>query len=236
MDRWIFYRRQISKWLNKKDSVLLVGASNEEAKIFLELNYEKLTLSYYDDEQKNGFLKLGFVEGENLFKIDIRSIPFEDNKFDYVFTHATIHHVDLPHLAITELYRVSQKGCLIIESNDSLVMRIASKLGFSENFEVSAIKNGTGGVLNSKIPNYVYRWTEREINKLFYSFKPEFIHKIAFSYYYDFQNSALENNSIKKIIKKLINIFLKIYFIFFPNQKNIVSFFISKDDKIKRFN
>ena len=33
MDRWIFYRRQISKWLNKKDSVLLVGASNEEAKM-----------------------------------------------------------------------------------------------------------------------------------------------------------------------------------------------------------
>ena len=57
MDRWIFYRRQISKWLNKKDSVLLVGASNDEARIFLELNYEKLTLSYYDDEQKNGFLK-----------------------------------------------------------------------------------------------------------------------------------------------------------------------------------
>ena len=57
---------------------------------------------------------------------------FSDKSFDYVITNATIHHVDLPHKAITELYRISIKGTLIIESNDSLTLRLASKAKLAE--------------------------------------------------------------------------------------------------------
>jgi hypothetical protein len=43
----------------------------------------------------------------------------------------------------------------------------------SEVYEYSALKNDSnGGVDNTNIPNFVYRWTEREVLKLMNSYKP----------------------------------------------------------------
>lgn len=235
MSRWIFYRNQIVKYFDKSNKILLLGASDDEVKIFLNLGFKNLYVGYFDDIQKNFFIQNGFIENKNLFKIDIRKIPFKENSFDYTFTHATIHHVDLPHLAVTELYRVAKIGCLIIESNDSFIMRLATKFGFSEEFEVSSIKSNGGGLLNSSIPNYIYRWNENEINKLIKSYKPEYKHNIFFDYFYDSKNSALEKNILKKIVKKILSLFLRIIFIFFVKQKNVFSFFIEKKNKKKRF-
>lgn len=235
MDRWSFYEEQIIKWLPKESSILIIGASNKEAEIFSKNNFNNITLGYFDENDKKNFLKIGYQENKNLFKIDIREINFKDNHFDYCFTHATIHHVDLPHIAVSELYRVSKKGTLIIESNDSLVMRVASYFNFTEDFEISSVKNNSGGLLNTGIPNYVYRWTEREIIKLINSYKPQYKHKIHFSYFYDQNNYAQIKNPLKKTIKWLLNILLKIYFIFFSNQKNVFSIYIDKENKIERF-
>ena len=57
----------------------------------------------------------------------MRNLSFDSQSFKYVITNATLHHVDQPHKAITEMYRVA-KGVLIIESNDSLIMQIACKV------------------------------------------------------------------------------------------------------------
>lgn len=235
MDRWLFYEEQINKWLPKENSILVIGASIKEAEVFSNNNFKNITLGYFDENDKNKFLKIGYKENINLFKIDIRQVNFDDNYFDYTFTHATIHHVDLPHLAVSELYRVAKKGALIIESNDSIVMRLASYFNFTENFEISSVKNNTGGLLNTGVPNYVYRWTEREITKLIKSYKPQYKHKIYFNYYYDQNNYSNSKGYIKKTIKILLNIFLKIYFIFFKNQKNVFSIYIDKENKIDRF-
>jgi len=235
MDRWLFYEEQINKWLPKESSILVIGASIKEAEVFSNNNFKNITLGYFDENDKNKFLKIGYKENINLFKIDIRQVNFDDNYFDYTFTHATIHHVDLPHLAVSELYRVAKKGALIIESNDSIVMRLASYFNFTENFEISSVKNNTGGLLNTGVPNYVYRWTEREITKLIKSYKPQYKHNIYFNYYYDHNNYSNSKGYIKKTIKILLNIFLKIYFIFFKNQKNVFSIYIDKENKIDRF-
>ena len=73
-------------------------------------------------------------------------------------------------LAILELYRVCFEGALIVEANVSLLSRLACKLGFSEEYELSAIQKNiiSGGVDNTNVPNYVYRWTERgnQINEI----------------------------------------------------------------------
>ena len=116
----------------------------------------------------------GFEINKNLFRADVRNLKFENQSFEYVITNATLHHVDQPHKAITEMYRVAKKGVLIIESNDSLTMQIACKLKFAEEFEVSSIdlKNNSGGLLDTGIPNYVYRWNEREIIKTIKSYDP----------------------------------------------------------------
>ena len=89
--------------------------------------------------------------------------------------HASIHHTSGPHNVLLEMYHIAKYGILIIESNYSFVMRLSVKLNFLEDFEKSAFNENTcvGDVDGSNIPNYVHRWTEREIKKIFYSYQPD---------------------------------------------------------------
>ena len=124
------------------------------------------------------------------------------------------------------MYRVSKKGVLIIESNVSLIVRTAVKLNFAEEFEISAVKSGSTGVDDTNIPNYIYRWTEREIYKLINSYKPNIIHKINFQY-----TNHLRLTGLKSFIIKII---LKLIFMVFNKQQNIMGIFIDKEAEINR--
>ena len=117
---------------------------------------------------------------------------------------------------------------MIIEVNDSIISRLACKLGFSEEYELSAVKKNitSGGVDNSNIPNYVYRWTEREIIKLIKSFEPKIKHKIKFDYGYH----------IKFTKMLIIKVMFKVFFGIFPKQKNLLSIFINKDKNLTKYN
>ena len=64
------------------------------------------------------------------------------------------------------MYRVARKGIIVIESRRSLLMQIANRLGLSPEYEVEAVVGSElerGGVDNTAIPNYIYRWTEDEL-------------------------------------------------------------------------
>ena len=152
--------------------------------------------------------------------------------------HASIHHTSKPHNILLEMYRIAKHGILIIESNDSFVMRLSVKLNFSEDFEKSALNENTyvGGVDGTNIPNYVYRWTEREIKKLFYSYQPDKKINIIFNYQNNIFNENLSKNSIKKIIITFSYLFLKIIFFLFPKQQNLMSIYIDKKNYKKRIN
>ncbi len=213
MSRDKFYENCLTKSiLDKNASILVLGAGEKDERIFKNLKYENVTYSNYNSkEDKNIKLK-------NLL---LQNINLEDNSYDYCVAHACIHHSSKPHNSILEMYRVSRKGILIIEANDSLTTRIACKLNFAEEFEKSAVvKNKiSGGVDNTNIPNYVYRWTEREVYKLISSYKPLAQHKI--DYYYG--NDIKFTNNI--IIKLLFFIFFKL----FKKQQNLFCFYIGKN-------
>jgi hypothetical protein len=84
----------------------------------------------------------------------------------------------------------------------------------SEIYEYSAVKNDDhGGVDNTNIPNFVYRWSEREVLKLISSYKPLNSYKIYFDYDYHF----------KFLNNFFINFFMWIFFHIFVNQKNLIS-------------
>ena len=136
------------------------------------------------------------------------------------------------------MYRIAKYGILIIESNDSFIMRLSVRLNFSENFEKSSLNenNYVGGVDGSNIPNYVYRWTEREVKKLFYSYQPDKEINIFFNYENNIYNQNLSNNLIKKIIITSSYIFLKIIFFLFQKQQNLMSIYIDKKNYKKRIN
>ena len=235
MSRWNFYKKNFLSYINKKSNFLLISASLYEVTVLKDLGYFNYSITYHDDAEKKQFLDYGFEENINLFRADMRNLAFKDASFDYVITNATIHHVDLPHKAITELYRVAIKGVLVIESNDSLIMRLASKIKLTEEFEVSSIDEdkNTGGLLDTAIPNYVYRWTEKEILKLLKSFDPKNINLVNFDYASDLTNFKNRDNYIENILLKILIITGKIFFFFFKKQQNCMSIFIDKT-KIKK--
>ena len=158
MSRKHFYKKNIlNNILNKDSKILVLGADKLDENLFNEMGFKNVTFSNYNRNNDSNF--------ENFLMQDI---PFPNNSFDFCVAHACVHHSSKPHNSILEMFRVSNKGILVIEANDCLLTRLACKLGYAEEFENSAIiKNKThGGVDNTNVPNYVYRWTEREVYKL----------------------------------------------------------------------
>ena len=214
MDRKDFYSEKILKYIKNKNSpILVLGAGSLDREVFLELGYENVTFSNIESSDEK---KLNFYE-------NIHDIKLKDNSYEYCIAHACIHHSSKPHLAILELFRVCSKGSLIIEANDSFISRVACKLKLSEEYELSAVKKNitTGGVDNTSVPNYVYRWTEREVIKLMKSFRPDLKHKIFFDY----------SSHIKFTQSRVIRIFFDIFFLIFPKQKNLLSIYIDKNNE-----
>jgi ubiquinone/menaquinone biosynthesis C-methylase UbiE len=235
MIRFKFYQNQILKFLNKDKSILVLGASSDEAYLFHKSQFKKITLSNINLAQLKGAEKYNFKK----IKIDFRNLyKIKNNSYDYVVVHASIHHTSKPHNILLEMYRIAKLGVLILESNDSFIMRLAVKLNFSEDFEKSALnyKTYVGGVDGSHIPNYVYRWTEREIKKLFYSYQPDKKINIIFNYQNNIYNENLSDNFLKKIIIVISYVFLKTIFILFPKQQNLMSIYIDKKNFKKRTN
>lgn len=231
MNRWDFYKINFSSNIEKNSHFLLISGSLNEIKILNELGYKNFSVTFHDTDSSNVLTEKGFNLNKNLFNSDLRNLKFKDNSFDYVVTNATLHHLDQPHKAITEMYRVAKKGVLIIESNDSLLMRLACKFGFAEEFEVSSINSDkkTGGLLDTGIPNYVYRWTEREIIKTLKSYDPENISNIKFTY-----GNDLTNVKSNKIFLKLLTPLIKLFFFIFKKQQNCISIFIDLTKRKKR--
>tara|TARA_A100001011_G_C14027353_1_gene722071 strand:- start:80 stop:751 length:672 start_codon:yes stop_codon:yes gene_type:complete len=223
MKRKNFLEKQIKKFINVNSSIIVFGGGQMENEIFENNNFKNVS-----------FLNIDHTDLSNIkFNKIIASMNnnnLENNSFDFAIANASIHHSSKPHLSILEMYRVAKDGVLILEGNDSLLMNIATKLGYSEIFEKSAIQNNTGGVDNSSIPNFIYRWNEKEIYKLISSYKPDINHRIIFDYSYDLGNVLKQGNYLTLIIKFIFKIFFKL----FKKQQNLMSIYINIKDSVVR--
>ena len=232
MERWIFYEKMLLKHINKNSNFLLISGSEKEIQILKKLRYKNFKITYHKELNRNIENNYNLLVGKNLFDADVRNLRFNDSEFDYVITNATLHHIDVPHVGISEMYRVAKKGVLIIESNDSLIMRLACKIKLSEEFEESSVDRHkkTGGLLDLGIPNYVYRWTENEVEKLISSFNPKYNHVISYNYEFEFENilKKINNKFLKSVISFFLKVNLKMLKFAFKKQSNLFSFFINK--------
>ena len=80
---------------------------------------------------------------------------------------------------------VSRKGILAIEPKDGSFIRLGGRLGFGQIHEDAAVAGNDGkfgGVENSPIPNYIYRFDREGVDKLARCLLPLGVPKFKFSY------------------------------------------------------
>ena len=231
-ERFKFYQKNILKYLEKDAKILIVGAGIDDFELFKKNNFINFTCSNLGGKK---------INGRSFKQLDINKIEELNESYDYVVAHACIHHCSRPHNGILEMYRVSKKGILVIESKDSFLMKVMTKLKLAEEYEISAINNpdsfgDQGGVDNSNIPNFVYRWTENEVKKLINSYDPKYKFQIDYEYEFEFSNllKKINNNFLKKIINITISIFIFFFKIFFKKQSNLFCFFYKQRKNQKK--
>ena len=225
--RFDFYKYNILKFLERDAKILIVGAGKNDFELFKKNMFTNFTCSNFTGK---GFNNIDFK------KIDLNKIDELDESYDYVVAHACIHHCSRPHNAIIEMYRVGKKGILVIESKDSFLMKLMTKFKLAEEYELSAISDSDsfgdqGGVDNSNIPNYVYRWTEQEVKKLINSYDPRYNYLIHFEYEFEYSNilNKFKSRIIKNILKFFIPILIFILKKIIKKQSNLFAFFINKE-------
>ncbi len=224
-----FFLRTVSKLIKDKNASILVVGGGKFEKEMLELSgYINVTISNLDER----------VSGDEFYPFKWKrehaeALSFENDHFDFVITHAVIHHASLPHKVLTEMYRVARKGVLAFEARDSLVMQLAQKLELTLSYEHIAVYNNDctyGGVNNTEVPNYIYRWTEREIEKTIRSYAPYADHKITYKYATSFKGltTSAAGSKMKYLLFKLVQPLFWIFTAIFPKQQNLFAFYIEK--------
>lgn len=166
--------------LHRDHSVLAVCAGPAERDVFMGLGLTNVTLTNLDPRIAAADVAPFAWDIE-----DAQRLSFGDRTFDIVFVADGLHHCRSPHGALLEMYRVAKRGIVVVESRDSLMMRLANRLGLSPEYELEAVfdhEGKAGGLDNSAVPNFIYRWTEREFRKVVRSYNPRGRHVFRFYY------------------------------------------------------
>lgn len=140
---------------------------------------------------------------------DAEQLTFADNQFDVTIAHSGLHHCRSPHRALLEMYRVSRVGVIVLEPSDNLVTRLGVRLGLGQEYEVAAVAGTgcrSGGQTNTPIPNYVYRWTRREVEKTISSYDPLGKHK--FLYFHKLRVPWYRSNMMRRRLVDVVFLLL----------------------------
>jgi SAM-dependent methyltransferase len=177
--------------INVNDSVLIIGGTQEDADSLRQCGFHRITLSNIhgvpDDPDDPNALPVIAVDAED--------IKLPDNSCDVVFFHEVIHHCRSPHRALCEMLRIAKRRVVMMEPNDSAFMRLLCRLRFSYPYEIFAVVNNEyvrGGVRNSQIPNYIFRWNAWAVHQLASAFLAEYKPRIYADPYWEF--NAKEKN------------------------------------------
>lgn len=98
--------------------------------------------------------------------------------------HAGLRRCHSPRRGLLETCRVARRALAAFEPRDALLIRALERLGFAQVYEALApFRNDGhfGGVRDGEIPNFVHRWSEREVWKAVVSFAPHARPRIRFA-------------------------------------------------------
>ena len=231
-ERSSFYRRVLEQLLEegvfRRDmSVLVVAGGPADRDAFHSLGFERVTISNVDESvaaEEVAPYEWSYQDAENL--------DYPDGSFDATVVSAGLHHCRSPHRALLELYRVARVAALALESRDSSLMRVAVRLGAVDDYELAAVAAHSfrsGGVANTSTPNYVYRWTEREVEKTVASFAPHARHRIRFFRQFELPQAVVEIDrgaraGVLRLARPVVTLITRVL----PRQANLFAFLVEK--------
>jgi SAM-dependent methyltransferase len=188
--------------LSPSDSIVAVCAGVRDRDVFVRCGMRNVVITNINEHHASD----DFAPFE-WRRQDAQQLDLEDDSFEFAFVADGLHHCSSPHRALLEMYRVARKGIIVVESRDSLLMRTANRLGLSPTYEVEAVVGSdfsSGGVDNSDVPNYIYRWTEADFKKALCAFNPRGRHTFRFFYGLNlpYELAGWKKSSVKlKVIK-----------------------------------
>jgi SAM-dependent methyltransferase len=215
--------------LTREMSVLVVCGGPADAEVFRSLGFTNVTISNLEAPDADAFRPYRWR------REDAEALSSADDEYDLVAVSAGLHHCRSPHRALLEMYRVAHTAVFVLESRDSALMRAAVRLGFGEEYEWTAVAaHGcvAGGVRNTSVPNYVYRWTEREVEKTIASHAPQARHRIRFFHSLEIPLSVLDRrrNPAWGAVARLLRVPLWVVGKIAPGQANMLAFVVFKPD------
>ena len=111
-------------------------------------------------------------------------------------------------------------------------MRTAVRLGLTLDYELTSISEDgkRGGVADTGVPNFIYRWTEREVSKTVASYDPARVPQISF--FYDMRIPVQRFTRSGKLALRLFGLALeplsRLFAAIMPSQCNEFAFCVSK--------
>jgi SAM-dependent methyltransferase len=156
-------------WLRPEDDVLVVAGGPADREVMAAAGMRTVTISNLSDEPEDAYAPFRWS------RQDAEDLGYPDGTFDVCLVHQGLHHCRSPHRALVEMYRVARRGIVAFEPHDATLTRLGVRLGVGQRYERAAVVGNDlrrGGVRDSEVPNFVYRWTEHEIRKTLASFDP----------------------------------------------------------------
>lgn len=210
--------------------ILVVCGGQKDLKVLRELHFRDVVISNVDPRPSpEQFAPFAWCYQ------DAEQLSFADASFDFCLVHSGLHHCYSPHRALLEMYRVARKGVLVFEPYDNVITRLGVRLNIGQAYEhASVVNNGFayGGVANSAIPNYIYRWTQREIIKTIRCYAPQvdsdirFIHKMRIPW----NQLRARTNKTGYLLIRAAQPALKLIEAWFPGQSNCFATVIRKPE------
>jgi ubiquinone/menaquinone biosynthesis C-methylase UbiE len=230
--RSTFYRRVLGSLLAEGllepgMSVLVTCGGSADRDALAGLGFTNVTITNVDTAGDDGAFAPFAWEHQ-----DAEDLTYEDSSFDIAIVSAGLHHCRSPHRALLELYRVARVAAIALESRDSSLMRLAVRLGAVDDYELAAVAaHGlrSGGVANTGTPNYVYRWTEREVAKTVASFAPHARHRVRFFREFELPQPVLDTNrgiraGVLRLARPVVSVITRVV----PGQANLFAFVVEK--------
>ena len=199
LDKWRHERmlKVIKPLINGKNKWLTIGDGRygTDANFILK-NGDQAVASDISDKLLKIGNQIGFIN--NFSEQNAENLSFKDESFDYVLIKEAFHHLPRPWVGLYEAFRVSRKGVILIEPNDtnSKTNGIRKKILKTLKLILKIVlkrKSYYSGYNFESVGNFIYSTSERELEKFLLGMHYT---NIAFKSMSDFYINGIEHVSL----------------------------------------